>query len=268
MTLRAAGKLIWFFAQIIVNVGDYVFRTAFVSPKNKRAARAAWLHRATRRHLKIFNLKPAVSGPIPARGLIVSNHLSYLDILVLASVAPAAFVSKADVRGWPMFGWLATLGGTVFIERERRTHVGAVNREVERALADGVPVVVFPEGTSSAGANILPFRSSLLEPAIGGTHAISVNRSGSNPNKLSLPDASRCTIPAPSRTRRCFVTACLVSFVPRVSSAIEHDRPRLSSVTRPSRVASPNAAKTIARCCRHWPTRRRSRTISIAFWKI
>ena len=175
MTLRAAGKLVWFFAQIAVNVGDYVCRTAFVSKKNKRAARAAWLHRATKRHLKIFNLRPEVSGPIPASGLIASNHLSYLDILVLASVTPTAFVSKADVRGWPVFGWLATLGGTVFIERERRTHVGAVNREVERALADGVPVVVFPEGTSSDGATILPFRSSLLEPAIGGTHAITVS---------------------------------------------------------------------------------------------
>ena len=175
MTLRAAGKLIWFFTQIFVDVGDYVFRTAFVAPKSKRAARAAWLHRATCRHLKIFNLKPMVSGPIPASGLIVSNHLSYLDILVLASVAPATFVSKADVRGWPVFGWLAALGGTVFIERERRTHVGAVNREVESALADGVPVVVFPEGTSSDGTTILPFRSSLLEPAIGGTHLITVS---------------------------------------------------------------------------------------------
>ena len=175
MTLRAAGKLGWFAAQIAVNVVDYSFRVAFVSKNAKRAARAAWLQRATRRHLKIFNFKTQVSGSIPASGLIVSNHLSYLDILVLSSVTPAVFVSKADVRKWPVFGWLAAIGGTVFIERERRTHVGAVNREIESALSEGVPVVVFPEGTSSDGKNILPFRSPLLEPVAGGSHTITTS---------------------------------------------------------------------------------------------
>ena len=175
MTLRAAGKLIWFAAQIGASVVDYFFRVAFVGPKTKRPARAAWLQRATRRHLKIFNFKTEVSGPAPTGGLIVSNHLSYLDILVLSSVTPAVFVSKADVRRWPVFGWLAALGGTVFIERERRTHVGAVNREIESALSDAVPVVVFPEGTSSDGKNILPFRSPLLEPVAGGAHEISTS---------------------------------------------------------------------------------------------
>lgn len=175
MTLRTAGKLSWFAAQIGANVVDYFFRVAFVSKKSKRAARAAWLQRATRRHLKIFNFKTQVAGPIPASGLIVSNHLSYLDILVLSSVTPAVFVSKADVRKWPVFGWLAAIGGTVFIERERRTHVGAVNREIESALGEGVPVVVFPEGTSSDGKNILTFRSPLLEPVAGGSHAITTS---------------------------------------------------------------------------------------------
>jgi 1-acyl-sn-glycerol-3-phosphate acyltransferase len=175
MTLRSAGKLIWFAAQIVVDVVDYFFRTAFVPKNSKRAARAAGLQRATRRHLKIFNFKAEVSGPVPSGGLIVSNHLSYLDILVLSSVTPAVFVSKADVRRWPVFGWLSMLGGTVYIERERRTHVGAVNREIVSALADGVPVVVFPEGTSSDGQTILPFRSSLLEPVASGTHAITTS---------------------------------------------------------------------------------------------
>ena len=175
MTLRAVGKLAWFAAQTAVNVADYFFRTACVAQNSRRAARAAWLQRATRRHLKIFNFKAEVSGPVPADGLIVSNHLSYLDILVLASVTPAVFVSKADVRRWPVFGWLAALGGTVFIERERHTHVGVVNREIADALADGVPVVVFPEGTSSDGQTILPFRSSLLEPVAGGVHGITTS---------------------------------------------------------------------------------------------
>jgi len=175
MTIRAAGRLFWFAWEVAVIVAGYFFTVAFVSKNSKRAARAAWLQRASRRHLKIFNFQAEVSGPVPTGGLIVSNHLSYLDILVLSSVTPAVFVSKADVRRWPVFGWLSMLGGTVYIERERRTHVGVVNREIESALADGVPVVVFPEGTSSDGKTILPFRSSLLEPVAGGTHAIATS---------------------------------------------------------------------------------------------
>ena len=172
MTFRAAGRLCWFAVEVTGAVFNYLFTTAF-APKNcKRAARAAWLHRAALRHLKIFGYTADVSGEVPVRGLLVSNHLSYLDIFAISAVTPAVFVSKAEVRRWPLFGWLAARAGTVFIERERRTHVGAVNREIAAALADGALVVVFPEGTSSNGETILPFRSSLLEPALAGGHDI------------------------------------------------------------------------------------------------
>jgi lyso-ornithine lipid O-acyltransferase len=176
MTLRAAGKLCWFLLQVAGNCCNYLFTTAFVSAQNKRRARAAWMHRCARRHLKIFGCVPEIFGEIPARGLLVSNHLSYFDILLIGSVTPAVFVSKADVRGWPLIGWLTKLSGTVFIERERRAHVGAVNREIETALADDLLVVIFPEGTSSDGETVLPFRSSLLEPALRGGHEIHVAR--------------------------------------------------------------------------------------------
>ena len=85
------------------------------------------------------------------------------------------FVSKADVRRWPLFGWFAAIAGTVFVNRERRTHVGEVNQEVEAALAAGALVVIFPEGTSSDGSQVLPFRTSLLEPAARGNHPIFVS---------------------------------------------------------------------------------------------
>lgn len=176
MTLRAAGKLGWFLLQVAGNCGNYLFTTAFVPAKNKRRARAAWMHRCARRHLKIFGCVPKIFGEIPARGLLVSNHLSYFDILLIGSVTPAVFVSKADVRGWPLIGWLTKLSGTVFIERARRSHVGAVNREIESALADDLLVVVFPEGTSSNGETVLPFRSSLLEPVLRGGQEIHVSR--------------------------------------------------------------------------------------------
>jgi 1-acyl-sn-glycerol-3-phosphate acyltransferase len=153
---------------------NYLLTTAFARKDQKRLERAGWLSRSSRRHLKIFGYSARVFGDIPRRGLLFSNHLSYLDVLAISSITPAVFVSKAEVRRWPLFGWFATIAGTVFVERERRTHVGEVNREIETALAAGVLVVVFPEGTSSNGDEVLPFRTSLLEPAARGGEELAV----------------------------------------------------------------------------------------------
>ena len=173
MTIRAAGRFLWFAWEAVLISINYLFTAAFVPASKRRLARAEWLSRSSRRHLRIFGYSAKVSGPIPKRGLLISNHLSYLDILAISSVTPAVFVSKAEVRHWPLFGWFAKIAGTVFVERERRTQVGKVNREIEAALADGALVVLFPEGTSSNGKDILPFRTSLLEPAASGNHEIS-----------------------------------------------------------------------------------------------
>lgn len=173
MTIRAAGRLVWLAVEVTAALFDYFFEVGLTLPKNLRATRAAWMHRAARRHLKIFGGSVKVSGELSKSGLLVSNHLGYLDIVAICSVAPTVFVSKAEVRHWPVFGVLAKLGGTIFIERERRTHVGTVNREIETALNEGALVVVFPEGTSSNGETILPFRAPLLEPALRGGHEIS-----------------------------------------------------------------------------------------------
>jgi 1-acyl-sn-glycerol-3-phosphate acyltransferase len=103
----------------------------------------------------------------PPRGpfLLVSNHLSYIDILVLLSILRTAFVSKAEVASWPVLGFLARIGGTLFLDRKRKKEVLHIAREIQRSLEQGVGVVLFPEGTSTLGAGVLAFRSSLLEPA-------------------------------------------------------------------------------------------------------
>jgi 1-acyl-sn-glycerol-3-phosphate acyltransferase len=155
-------------------LGDYLFTTAFAPVKTKRLARAAWLHRSCKRNLRIYNCTVTHEGPVPTSGLLVSNHLSYLDILVISAITPAVFVAKTEVRSWPLFGWLTQLSGAVFIERARRMNVGPANREIEAALADGALVMVFPEGTSTNGDAVLPFRSSLLEPVTNGSHPIAV----------------------------------------------------------------------------------------------
>lgn len=174
MKLRTAWRTLWFLWEVLVVIVLY-FLTAARAPKEKqRLARAEWLSRSSRRHLKIFGYSASVSGEVPRQGLLMSNHLSYLDILAISAATPAVFVSKADVRRWPLFGWFAAIAGTVFVDRERRTQVGQVNQEIETALAAGALVVIFPEGTSTNGGSILPFRTSLLEPAARGRHEITV----------------------------------------------------------------------------------------------
>ncbi len=98
-------------------------------------------------------------------GIYVANHLSYVDIFVLAGMQPTVFVSKADVANWPMFGLLAKHGGTLFLRRESRGDVARIAKELEGPIRDGLAVVMFLEGTSTGGDHVLPFRSSLLEPA-------------------------------------------------------------------------------------------------------
>jgi 1-acyl-sn-glycerol-3-phosphate acyltransferase len=97
--------------------------------------------------------------------LIVANHCSWLDIPVITSVAPVVFVAKQEVAGWPVLGLLAKLQRTVFVDRTRRHKTPDVNAEIAQRLAEGDPVVLFGEGTSSDGNRVLPFRSALIGSA-------------------------------------------------------------------------------------------------------
>jgi 1-acyl-sn-glycerol-3-phosphate acyltransferase len=97
--------------------------------------------------------------------LIVANHTSWLDISVITAVAPVVFVAKHEVAGWPLFGLLARLQRTVFVDRARRHKTQHVNAEIAQRLAEGDPVVLFGEGTSSDGNRVLPFRSALIGSA-------------------------------------------------------------------------------------------------------
>ena len=163
--LRVSGRLIWFGGEVLVAAFDFLIHCAFCPAKSALAARNLWLQRAARRTGRIIGLQVQSVGPIPSGGLLISNHLSYVDIIVLVSLAPAMFVAKSDIKGWPVIGWLTRLAGTIFIDRERRLHVGQINDEIETALSQGALVIIFPEGTSSDGRTVLPFKSSLLEPA-------------------------------------------------------------------------------------------------------
>jgi 1-acyl-sn-glycerol-3-phosphate acyltransferase len=100
--------------------------------------------------------------------MFVANHISWLDIYLLDAVCPVRFVAKAEVRAWPVVGWLAVKIGTLFIERTRRHDTARAGREVVDALRQGDCVAVFPEGTTSNGTLLRPFHASLLQSAIDG----------------------------------------------------------------------------------------------------
>ena len=125
-----------------------------------------WLQWMLRCSLSIVGGRLGVIGVPPRSGLIVSNHLSYIDIAALGSSCPCSFVSKAEVGAWPFIGWAAGLAGTVFVRRAHRSEVSGQVQDIKNALGRGVPVVLFPEGTSTDGSQVLPFRSALLQAAL------------------------------------------------------------------------------------------------------
>lgn len=138
------------------------------------AAGAAWRSRIRRRAMRIWGkglmtctgVRVVADGTAPPTGaLIVSNHLTYLDIAAVGSVAPVVFVSKAEVRRWPFLGFVAALGGTVFVNRSRRRDVVRVLCGINEALARGDRVLVFPEATSTDGSTIRPLKPALLAGA-------------------------------------------------------------------------------------------------------
>ncbi|HEX6103613.1 MAG TPA: lysophospholipid acyltransferase family protein [Alphaproteobacteria bacterium] len=115
---------------------------------------------------RILGIRVSVRGTLaPARPLLVAaNHSSYLDIEVLGSLVPGSFVAKAEIAGWPFFGWLAKLQRSVFIER-RSSKAREHKDEIEKRLIEGDVLILFPEGTSDDGNRLLPFRSALFSVA-------------------------------------------------------------------------------------------------------
>lgn len=127
---------------------------------------AKWLHESCARGLAAVDLRISTTGQFPSRGMIVSNHLSYLDILVFSAAAPCVFVSKAEIEEWAIIGRYARWAGTVFVRRHDRADAARANVSVTASLKSSVPVVLFPEGTTTGGRHVLRFHSTMLQPAI------------------------------------------------------------------------------------------------------
>ena len=128
--------------------------------------RAQWMQTCGRIVSAGMGLRYEIHGRPPQTGLLVANHLSYLDIVILGTALPCCMVSKAEIGRWPLFGMMARAGGTLFVERSSRVSAETVTEQVAERLRGPVPVLFFPEGTSTDGASLLRFHSRLFEPAI------------------------------------------------------------------------------------------------------
>ena len=162
--LRAAWRAFQVFALVLGGWWRLWRHFERWSPARRQAEVQAW----SGRMLAAIGVRLQVRGELPAPGpmLLLANHVSWLDILVINAACPVRFVSKSDVRHWPLVGRLVEGSGTLFIEREKRRDAMRVVHHVAEALAAGDRVAFFPEGTTSDGSVLLPFHANLLQAAV------------------------------------------------------------------------------------------------------
>lgn len=173
MQLGACIKALRCTAHLFQGMATIARHFSSATPEQKAAHVSQW---ATR-FLQLLQVElrttgqPVTAGPL----MVVANHISWLDILVMLAVQPVHFVSKSDVRHWPIIGWLATNAGTLYIERASRRDALRVVHHIAEALTEPSEspqprpasiIAVFPEGTTSDGSSVLPFHANLIQAAI------------------------------------------------------------------------------------------------------
>lgn len=159
--LRALTRLARLMLHIAWGSATIVALFPFIGVALRRRLKQRW----SRQLLQILGVTLRAKGGVPA-GLIVANHVSFLDIYAINAVAPAAFVSKDEVLSWPVIGWLSRHSETIFLERGSRSAAQRTREHLAEKLKEGTLVSLFPEGTTSDGTQVLPFHAALLQSAI------------------------------------------------------------------------------------------------------
>ena len=146
--------------------GWWTVRVRF--PKLSTAQREKAVQAWAQRLLQLWGIELQTVGQAHEEGpaLLVSNHISWLDIVVMHASRHCRFVSKSDIKAWPVVGTLATHAGTLYIERHRRRDAHRMVQDVGQAMRNGDVIAVFPEGTTSDGQGVLPFHANLIEAAL------------------------------------------------------------------------------------------------------
>ncbi len=160
---------LWRATRVTIHVAAGLATTSLVFPLVKPPTRRVLVRRWSGKLLRLLRVGARVQGRLDAhRGnvLIVANHVSWLDVFVLNAQHPARFVAKSELGAWPLAGRLIRGAGTIFVERTRRHDTRRVNHHAARALEAGDVVAVFPEGTTTAGHEVLRFHASLLQPVV------------------------------------------------------------------------------------------------------
>lgn len=157
----------WRLARVALHLGCGLATVAAVYPFIGRPAQLRLKRRWSRQLLGMLGVRLHAGATLPpGPALLVANHVSWLDIFVINALAPAAFVCKAEVRNWPLIGWLCARTETVFMSRGSRSAARSAGEVVAARLRQGWQVAVFPEGTTGDGSCLLPFRPALLQGAI------------------------------------------------------------------------------------------------------
>jgi len=162
--LRAVGRLVRCVVHGLHGLGIVLFRFPRLTQTERLAAIRWW----SEKMLRAIGIELRVEGaPASGGSLLVANHVSWLDIMVVHAIAPQArFVSKADVKSWPLISRLVDAAGTLYLERERKRDALRVVHAMAEVLRSGQTVAIFPEGTTSTGHGLLPFHANLLQAAI------------------------------------------------------------------------------------------------------
>lgn len=185
-TLRA----LWRLARAVLHGLHGVGIVLLLFPRLSVARQQARIRWWSAKMLRVLGMRLAVQGSFrPGAKLLVANHISWIDIMVVHAVCPEArFVSKADVQHWPLVNRLVASARTLYIERGKRRDALRVVHQMAEALAAGDTVAVFPEGTTGPGDALLPFHANLLQAAI--SHAVPVQ-----PMALRFADARHAVSP-------------------------------------------------------------------------
>lgn len=157
------------YAAAAMHVGSAVAKIGLFWPRWNAQRRRYEFARWSRRAVGIFGFRIDSRGTMPdtctVAPIVVSNHVSWLDIYVILACLPVVFVAKSDVRRWPAIGWLAEKLGTVFIDRQQRRSLPSCIEAIDMLTSQGIPVVIFPEGTTTCGEAVAPFHASLFAAA-------------------------------------------------------------------------------------------------------
>jgi 1-acyl-sn-glycerol-3-phosphate acyltransferase len=227
--------------RLILHFAWIAIGTAINYPRSDQEQRADFKRRWSKQILSILSIRIDAQAPdAPPGSLIVANHVSWLDIFAIHSLRPAAFISKAEIRQWPFFGWLAAQNDTVFLRRGSHGHARIVNTEIDTLLNAGMDVAIFPEGTTTDGTHLLGFHAALLQPAIETGRPIL-------PLAISYHDAQGNISLAPSFAGETTLLQCLSAILANRSLTVRlMPAPTIETVGRTRRELSQTAHFAIA----------------------